>query len=289
MPSLKARAEWLPWALKCIRENSGNYEKMQDCILTNWRNISQRTKPPTERNALRAVFGPSLRHLQLVMGEGDSITLMSKGKELLEIYERGGESEFKRLLAKHLLKLEKERWVGIALELQKFSRGVSEDEFLTHLSSTYNTDVSRDKLRKMLLYYSYVGLVKIEGRNITLREKQLKALLEGIDVELSDEEFIKALATAYEKLRATSSAEKLSPTLSASPYVPIPDLRETVCEMTGIWPDEFYRRLEAIPKETDSYLIHLSQPMMRKPGGIRIGGKYLYYAAIYKKRGDSNG
>jgi len=30
-------------------------------------------------------------------------------------------------------------------------------------------------------------------------------------------------------------------------------------------------------------LIHLTEPMQRKSGGIRLAGRYLYYIAVYKK------
>ena len=100
IPSLKARPEWIPRALQCIQEHTGNFGDMENCIVSHWRNTSQRTKPPSSRNALRAVFGPTLRHLQLIMGEGDEIKLMSKGKKLLKAYERQGEAGFKRILAK---------------------------------------------------------------------------------------------------------------------------------------------------------------------------------------------
>lgn len=273
-PSLKARAEWIPWTLQCIRDNRGNYHKMQNCILAHWRKVSQRTKPPTEKNSLRAVFGPTLRHLQLIIGDGNNIELMSKGKELLETYERYGETSFKRALAKHLLKLDRERWCGVISKLKILRGPMTEKKFLSHLQITdSDSKVTLDKLRKLLSYYAYVGLVKLESGTVTIRQKQVEMLLKGIDVKLSEKGFFEALHKAYEKLSLACGG----------PYVSIPDLREEVCEKTGMWPDDFYKMLESIPKETGDYLIHLSQPMLRKPGGIKIGGKYLYYVAIYKK------
>lgn len=279
MPSLKARPEWIPWALRCIRDNAGDHKKMHDCIMAHWRKVSQRTKPPLEKNALRGVFGPTLRHLQLIMGEGDEIELTSEGKDLLETHEKQGESAFRRVLAKNLVNLERAQWIPILLQLQKAGEPVQERKLLDSFSSTYGTYVSSDKLSKILVYYSYVGLVNREGGTATLRKKQLNMLLKGVEVTLSKNEFVRALRTAYEKLSSAAHG---------SPYVPIPKLKEAVCKRTDIWPDDFYRMLQEIPKESSDYLIHLSQPMLRKPGGIKIGEKYLYYAAIYKKGGKSD-
>ena len=276
MPSLKARPEWIPWALMCIRDNMRDHKKMHDCITAHWRKVSQRTKAPLDRNALRGVFGPTLRHLQLIMGEGDKIELTPEGKNLLETHQKQGGSAFKRALAKHLVNLETIQWIPVILQLQKADEPIQERKLLDSLSSTYGTCVSSDKLSKILLYYSYVGLVNREGGAATLRKKQLNALLKGVEVTLSKNEFVRALITAYKKLSSAAHGSR---------YVPIPKLREAVLERTGIWPEDFYKMLQEIPKESTNYLIHLSQPMMRKPGGIKIGEKYLYYAAIYKKGG----
>ena len=102
-----------------------------------------------------------------------------------------------------------------------------------------------------------------------------KNCLSGIDIKLSDNEFIQTLIREYDNLLAGTSG---------NPYIAIPDLRDSVCETIGISPDYFNKKLAAIPKETSQYLIHLTEPMQRKSGGIRLADKYLYYIAIYKKQ-----
>ena len=274
IPALKAKAEWLPWALQCIRDYSGNYRKIEDCIMVKWLNISQRTKAPSTKNSLRAVFGPTLRHLQLIMGDGDRLELMSKGKELLNIYEEHGEIAFKKSLAKHLIKLDQDRWGELIFEIDKLGDNTTDNQILNEMEVKQEGQLTKDKLRKVLLYYEYVGLLAIEGKTIKIRKPIFRNLVKGVDVKVSNSKFIEALIKSYDKLQPKSGG---------NPYIPIPALREAVCEQLGFWPDDFYRLLEEIPKETSEYLIHLSQPMIRKLGGIRLGDKYLYYAAIYKK------
>lgn len=276
IPALKAKPELIPGVLQRIKDNLGNYKKMEEEVASFWQGKSQRIKAPTVRNSLRAVFGPSLRHLHLIRGEGNELTLTAPGKQLLRVYLADGEVSFKKALARHFLKLDKDEWAGVIFELQKLNRTVSVEELLHHLKrEPYDEPhMSHDRLTKFLWYYAYVGLVKFDGKMVELRQRQLENCLQGLDIKISNEEFIHALIEQYEKLRGGAQG---------SPYIPIPDLRDEVCEKTGIWLDYFDTMLERIPKETSEYMIHLTQPMLRKAGGIRIAGKYLYYIAIFKK------
>lgn len=275
LPSLKAKPELIPFVLRCIRDNPGNYRKMEVCVATLWQESSQRVKRPAVRNSLRAVFGPSLRHLQLIRGEGDNLILMPEGKNALKIYENEGEVAFKNAFAKHFIRLDRDEGIGVLFELQKLRGLVSVEYLLKHLKAeSPGSQITEDRLRKFLLYCNYLSLVKFEDGKVELRQPQFENCLHGIDVKLSPGEFIDALMGEYDKLRSG---------IRGSPYVAIPDIRDRVCEATGISLDYFSETLKNIPKETSEYLIHLTEPMQRKSGGIRLAGRYLYYIAVYKK------
>lgn len=275
LPSLKAKPELIPFVLRCVRNNLGHYRKMEECVATLWQESSQRVKKPTVRNSLRAVFGPSLRHLQLIRGEGDSLILMPQGKNVLNRYESEGEASFKNAFAKHFIRLDRDEGMGILLELRELREPVSVEFLLKHLRvKNPGSQITEDRLRKFLLYCNYLSLVKFGDEKVGLREPQFTNYLQGIDVKLSGSEFIDVLARQYEELRAE---------IHGSPYIAIPDLRDSVCEATGISLDYFNEKLKNVPKETSQYLIHLTEPMQRKSGGIRLAGRYLYYIALYKK------
>jgi len=275
LPSLKAKPELIPPVLRCIRDNAGDYKKMENCVLALWQEKSQRTKAPTERNSLRAVFGPSLRHLQLIRGERDSLILMPMGKKLLNSYESEGDTGYKREFAKHFVRLDRDEGICVLFELRRMGGSASIEGLAIRLrTKNPGSIVTEDRLRKFLLYCNFLNLVKNGEGKTDLRELQFRNSLHGIDISLSDKEFEEVLVKEYDELHAK---------MHGNPYVAIPDLRDSVCEATGISPDYFDKKLQEISKETSSYLIHLTEPMQRKSGGIRLGDRYLYYAAIYLK------
>jgi hypothetical protein len=274
IPPLKAKPETIPWVLKILRDNEGNFKKMENSIVEYWRKISLRKREPSRKNSLRAVFGPTLRHLQLIRGEGDDIKLLPKAKELLESYGNVGEAVFKQKFAEHLLKLEETKWINLSSELYELEH-ISIESLLGYLARKYPVSrIDETKLRKYLSYLEYVGLVSFSEGEVIFRKTLYQSLIRGLRKEISEDAFRKILFESYMRLRAKQT----------SSYVPIPDVRDAVCEVTGIWPNQFDQLLMKIPKETPEYLIYLSQPMMRESGGIRVGDKYFYYIAIYINR-----
>ncbi len=278
VPSFKARPEWIPWALRCINEHAGDYRAMEQCIASQWHRVSQRNRSPSVKNSLRAVFGPTLRHLQLVSGEGNGIELLAKGLELLSSYERGGEPAFKKAYGKHLIKLDRDVWANVLDEIRQSQNLVSEGELLARLRGKYlELNIDPDKLRKFLSHLEYAGLVTRNGGRVQLRELLLENLLQKIEVKLSDTDFFNTVHDTY---------RRLLPRTGGSPYVSIPELRNEVCKVTGMWPTDFDRSLVSMPKETREYIVHLSQPMLRQTGGIRLGDRYVYYIAVFDKGGN---
>ena len=278
LPALKAKANLIHGVLKIVRDNEGSYVKIKQAVIDFWRHESKRRKPPTSRNSMRAVFGPTLRHLHLIRGERDNIKLLPPGKKLLQEYEKDGESGYKKLLAKHIVKLDKEKWLNVLGYLKESGKSHTFDQLLNGVRSrTPDGIINEERLTKFLLYCQYVGLVSVKNGSIALRVSQYERCTRNSYRQLRNKEFFRLLYEAYELLRSPREG---------SPYVTIPDIRDIVCERGGIWLDDFDRKLIDIAKETKDYVIQLTQPMVRKPNGVAIGGKYLYYIAIYKKRRD---
>lgn len=273
IPPLKARPETIIHILQIIANNEGDFKKIEDGVIDYWKKTSIRRTEPSRRNSLRAVFGPTLRHLQLIRGEGDEIKLLPKARELLVSYEHGGTIPFKQKLAEHLVKLEETRWASVLppLRNQEF---ISIDSLMKNVLRRYpESAVDKSKLRKYLAYLEYVGLISSKNGEIALRKSLYENTVAGLQRSISTDQFLKVLFDIYSDLR----------TKQTSSYVPIPEIKDAVCERLGIWPDQFDEIMTKIPKETGEYLIHLTQPMVRESGGLKIGGKYFYYISVYTK------
>jgi hypothetical protein len=251
---------------------------MEQCIASQWHRVSQRNKTPSVKNSLRAVFGPTLRHLQLVAGEGNGIKPLAKGLELLSSYEGQGEAAFKKAYGKHLIKLDRDVWANVVDEVRQSQNQVFEGELLARLRRKYpELNIDSDKLRKFLSHLEYTGLVTRNGGRVRLRELLLENILRNLEAKLSDTDFFNTVHDCYRRLLSGAGG---------SPYVPIPELRDEVCKETGMWPSDFDKSLVSMHKETQGYIVHLSQPMLRQAGGIRLGDRYVYYIAIFDKRGE---
>jgi len=278
LPALKAKANLIPGVLRIIQDNEGSYVKIEQAVFEFWKHESRRKKPPTSRNSLRAVFGPTLRHFHLIRGEGDNIKLLPPGVKLLEAYEKDGESGYKKLLAKHIVKLNREEWLDVLGYLKESGKTYAFVQLLNGVRArTPDGVINEERLTKFLLYCQYVGLVSVKDHSIFLRAGQYERCTRDSYRQVGNKEFFRLLYEAYELLRSPGQG---------SPYVPIPDVRDNVCERGGIWSDDFNKKLIDIPKETKDYVIQLTQPMVRKPNGVAMGSKYLYYIALYKKRRD---
>lgn len=272
LPAFKARPEWIGPVLALIKENEGNYSSLQHEVAAWWRAQSGRSKPPSIRNSLRAVFGPTLRHLRLIRGDGERMTVTHLGTRLLAA--RGeGEPAFKKEFAAQLVRLDAESWVKVLPYVEGRGRRVPAEQILEYFQTSYpEIHVDRQKVNKYLNYFAYVGLIDISDTHVDLRIRQYQAAKTGAWAPRpSDSEFAQAVEDTYDHLSRGRA------------YVPIPLVRDAVCRQFGIWDEEFDEMLANIPKETDRRIIQLTAPMARAAGGLHIGDTYVYYVAVHRK------
>jgi hypothetical protein len=273
LPSFKARPEWVGPVLALFREHAGHYSALEEAIAHWWQNQSARTRPPHVRNSLRAVFGPTLRHLSLITGAGENITVTHQGDRLLTA-QAGGEAQFKKQFAAHVTRLDHESWIRVLPYLNTAQTPPTLSQLVEHIRESYPSipHIDTQKLTKYLNYFAFTGLVQFSGPYVNLRIKQYEAARTGAWTPLPPPaRFVHAVERAYDRLSAGNI------------YVPIPLLRDAVCRELGIWDDEFDTMLLEMPKETHSHIVQLSAPMARARGGLRIGGAYVYYIAVHRK------
>lgn len=272
LPAFKARPESVGPILDLIKKNEGNYRALVDEIARWWRTRSTRTEPPSTRNSLRAVFGPTLRHLQLIRGAGEQIIVSHLGDRLLAA-QCEGEAAIKKEFAAQLIRHDRESWVDLLQYLESRGSPIAIQELVEYLRTSYPSEhVDQQKVSKYLNYFAYVGLIRLSSTEVNLRLKQFHAARDQAWAPLpSAAEFANAVDSAYSHLSRGSA------------YVPIPHVRDAVCGQFGIWDEDFDRMLIELPKETDLRIIQLTAPMARARGGLRIGGAYVYYMAVHRK------
>ena len=271
LPALKARPEWTGPVLEMIDDRRGSYRDAEAAIVEWWHAQSARSRPPSTRNSLRAVFGPTLRHLHLVRGEGGRIQLTSLGVKLLED-QRRGEANYKKSLAQILVRLDATEWISLLPRLLESPEGMEIDEVAEYARATAPGAVDRQKVTKYVRFFIYAGVLAQAAGRLTIRPAQYEAARTGAWQPLPDREtFLSTLKLVYDRI----SARRV--------FVPIPEVRDAVCGDLGIWDDEFDDMLRTIPKETPRSVIQLTAPMKREVGGLRIGQVYVYYIAVHEK------
>lgn len=275
LPSIKLRPELLPEVLRIIGEDEGDRGRMDIRIHELFIRKSQRARPPTKKNATRAVTYPSLRRLDLVFGDGTLVRLTARGSQLLEAL-RMGMGTYQRQLARHLA-----HWDREGPRILKRLEEAGGMEVLDRLANGYaGTEMPKkaaaERLSRLLAFFADGALVARDGPKVILNPGQFNAALSSNPLPRPDSrEFVEALIEEYAKLvRARGS-----------PAVPLPLIEREVTRRFGgrLWSDDFREMIAALPTETPDYILHFSQPMVRESQGIKIGGRYFYYVQVHRR------
>ena len=276
VPAIKLSHALLRDTISVIAKWEGDRESMDKEIYQLHISNSKRPKPPSFKNATRAVTYPSLRHLGLIYGEGSSIKLTGPGAQLLQGLKESDDA-YTRALAIHIV-----RWDQSSLKLLDKIKGILEtgkDATIEKLVDAYwrknpKRNVSMD-LARLLSFYEDARLIDSRDGILTLNSGQIETSRNPLHVSPTNDEFTRVLVREY--LNEVRSGR--------SPLVPIPVIERRVCAAFRgrLWSDEFRKILASLPKETDTYVIHFGQPMTRESQGLRIGGQYFYYIQIRTK------
>lgn len=287
IPPVKAKPESIPYLLKIISDNEGDYKAITKDVYEYLCTITLKKKKPSIKNLVRAVALPTLRHLLLIGGTGNDTSISARGRVLLNKslseFDEVSESNFRKSFAEYILKLERRYFIPVSdssLSLTESLEGQFFDisSLLKHIQDEFGEKATNtDRLRRWLSYLKYVGFIKDTGKAgvYRLHKHQIKAA-EISKTEVPDSDFKQKLISEYYEL--ASSYQTLG-------YVAIPKLRHAVCvSFDGrLWDEDFDRILKKIKKEDETYIIGFAEPMSRKSGGLHLNGRYYYYVVIRKK------
>lgn len=130
-------------------------------------------------------------------------------------------------------------------------------------------------LNNLLSIYSSLNLVKKDGKTYSPNRKEISAMQEKIfwneAADVDNRTFFFSLNYVHEELR------KRGKTL-----VPIPMVRDLVCEQLDMPWEAFDKKLSEIGYSTDGFRISLSRAIYAKKWGVNIGKINYYYISIIK-------
>lgn len=280
IPAVKLSPRLMREILAIIDECKGHRHEMDLRIHEVFKRESKKLKPPSLKNATRAVTYPTLRHLDLIQNEGANLELKYQGRHLVSS-SREGTDQYVRALARHLLEWDRDtrgpRLLEEINQLVSAGRIARVEELVRRIwPQRPIAHESLEKLNRLLSFYEEAGLVhRSEGR-IRLNEGQIRAAESAGSHPPNAKEFVQTLADQYSKLVHDRK----------SPTIPIPMLEQEVCKaLSGrLWPGEQFRKyLIRASREPGNLIIHFSEPMMKEGKGIRIGDRYFYYVQIHRR------
>lgn len=130
-------------------------------------------------------------------------------------------------------------------------------------------------LNNLLSFYSSLGLIKREGRVYALNSNEIaytestKYWKEATDID--NRVFFSSLKSNYDSFRKRGKT-----------VVPIPLVRDLVCEELDMSWDAFDQKLTEIGYNFDGFRISLSRAIYAKRWGLNIGRINYYYVSIIK-------
>lgn len=291
IPALKAPADRVICLAKIVHQCTGNREAMDDGIVKCLADVSG----ASTRNLIRAYAVPTLSHLGLVEGRGDSLRCSPDGESLVSAAQQGFDAGLRRFgYLLHVSDSEKGLQVLSELaDMQAHEKPTSRDALATRLWTKHHAHLAEqgltptilaDRLAKWLAYLEYVRFIDQQDGHIALNPAQIEASLAASKVDVADDVFRRLLFEVYEQLKGR-------PMRSA--YVPIPDLRHHVArhlleEGMPITEAQFDDLLRQLRRVSEEYVILLSPPGRISEGGLWVDNNYYYYVSIYPAKGESD-
>ena len=175
IPAVKLSRQFVFPILDVIDRYKHNPSRMREEIVSYYRNHSIRHKPPSEKNIIRAVTFPSLRHIDLIEGVWPKIVLNPNGVEVLNSYRNLGVAKAKRKLGIVIYRVDRRTCsiVETLKDLAKVGEIVQYNSLVEALKIGWRIENEKDlrvlidRLKRCLLYLDYVNFVCYK-RNIII-------------------------------------------------------------------------------------------------------------------------
>lgn len=285
IPILKEyRLHLIKKSLECIDKNRFNRYKQIQCILNFYPNAKSKSFGHNEKSIFRGMVIPTLRHLGLIIGSGDSIRLSGNGKLIIES-QLFGEEIHQRALRSVIYEIDENKFQ--LLDVIKDNSPILYNEFISMMYDVIlapSKRQKRERIKKWLAILQQVGLIYRTQEKIMLNvENYLRTKFDRDLKNKNLNSFKKCLFASYIDLRKKETS-----------VVSITDLREKTILMMLLKYKEiiteglFDALLRRIPFETNEYKISLGKAMRPREKTFEFKGNYYSTVIInFKKRSDT--
>lgn len=275
IPHIKLNPKDILPILKIVRQFENDSELMKTNIHKYLVKVSP-TGSISYKNAVFALAFHTLRVLKLIKGRGKNLRLDVDAEILLDKYEKEGTESYDKALAKLVVQVDRETAnVLKAIEnLKKETFSVGEIEKQLEIM-TVECPSKGGKLSKWLRLLRNARFIEKTDDEYKYNAYQLEAIDKCFQ-EITLEDFFIVLKDVYSELKKKRRG---------NPYIPIPDIAESVCRRLidkGFTTFDFRNYLKKLKnKQMSGFTVYFSKPGARETNGLRIDGTYYYYIAIF--------
>jgi len=268
----KGQPEFIHPSLEIFNEHEGNWKIIWEKLVKMVKEKKYRAK---EDNIVSAYITPTLRNLKLIHGNGLQVKLTSDGKQCLNEYTNQGLTKFKKRLFHQVLKVDQQN-VNLIEHLLKnhnsHETSISTSELKEEL---FNLGIKNAKkpspVQGWISLLKYLELVEHIGTKHYIVKSQYVAFTKGEKIP-SSRTFIKTLKDASQKLKHLTKG---------TPYIPIPNFRETVCSILQISSFTFDSLLREHYSKQKGIRLTFATPIRKVSRGMIIRNKYYYFIAVF--------
>lgn len=272
LPDFKWQPKLIFPSLKIISLNQGNWKKI-------WTELVKMAKDKGynahEDNIVSAYITPGLRNLKLAMGVKEKLHLTPDGKQCLQIYEKLGENDAKKRLGYQIIKMDEEKANLIPYLLKHHNSkelSVSTQDLKQELIKIGIRGADKEtRVPAWITLLEYVELIKSTKKGWYILESQYDAFKKG-EKNPTTKEFAKVLQESKNELKYVTRG---------SPYIPIPELREHICDKLRISTFKFDDLISQFPQNYKGVRLVFATPMRKVAGGLLIGKKYYYFIGVF--------
>ena len=266
----KGNPKYVLPSLQIFKKNEVKWKVIQSQLIELAKSLKSNAQPIV---VVSAYITPMLRNLNLIEGDGSKNKLTADAIQCLLAYDKDGINGFKKRLAYQLIKIDENNAGIISYLVQNYNSATKSISVQNLKNELFSLGVTNAKMSSpvqgWIQLLEYVELVEKKGGNYYVMSSQIESIKNG-EKEPTEREFAKGIEYVSKILKSPGS-----------PYVPIPEFRDSLCTHLGISTFTFYRKIKQFPPTYGKMRIMLATPINRAKGGITLGKKYYYYIAVF--------